>query len=123
MIRAYSNFEQYLSDESKHLTCHDLELEIEYFKKQIFGNYWNRTVRKVFRTERGLLGSGTLRVRPGDEVYVVAGSSVPMILRRAAQSELNAFTFVSEAYVHGIMYGEMLKEGDKKVGMRNLRLV
>ncbi|KAH7063709.1 hypothetical protein B0J12DRAFT_563004 [Macrophomina phaseolina] len=87
--------------------------------------------RALFRTKNGYLGLGPMYVKPGDVVALVAGSRVPVILRRGkkkgkrkgqegsgrARKKSNAdegrLKFVGEAYVHGIMYGEVLRDDRK----------
>lgn len=44
---------------------------------------------------------------PGDEISILQGGKVPMILRRDASDGL--YQFIGEAYVHGAMHGEMFE--------------
>lgn len=63
--------------------------------------------RRLFRTDDGLLGTGMKSVVKGDEVWVFAGSKLPMLVRkRPASGYDNEFRLVGEAYVHGIMHWE-----------------
>lgn len=65
--------------------------------------------RCLFRTRAGRLGLGPQSVRPGDGVWLVAGSRTPYLLRKKEQGEGEArerLGFLGEAYVHGVMYGE-----------------
>lgn len=65
--------------------------------------------RCLFRTRSGRLGLGPQSVRPGDGVWLVAGSRTPYLLRKKEQVEEEArerLGFLGEAYVHGVMYGE-----------------
>lgn len=71
--------------------------------------------RRIFATEKGFLGTGTEAVKSGDLVYLVAGADVPYILRPVGGKE-DAFTLVGEAYVHGVMDGGGVSEGDLKFG-------
>jgi hypothetical protein len=53
-----------------------------------------------------LLGTGPRSLRAGDEVWVLAGASVPMVLRQADGGGHGArYRLVGEAYVHGAMQG------------------
>ena len=61
------------------------------------------TGRRLIRTRNGLLGAGPLSMRLGDEIWIVPGVNVPLILRKVADDRYN---LVGEAYVHGIMRGE-----------------
>ncbi|KAI7774757.1 hypothetical protein LA080_007922 [Diaporthe eres] len=63
--------------------------------------------RRLFRTDNGLLGTGMKSVAKGDEVWVLAGSKLPLLMRKRPSSERdNEFRLVGEAYVHGIMHWE-----------------
>ncbi|KAF2867426.1 heterokaryon incompatibility protein-domain-containing protein [Massariosphaeria phaeospora] len=63
------------------------------------------TDRKLFAMEEGFLGHGPLSAQRGDQVWLVDGSRMPMVLRPA--EERGCFALVGEAYVHGCMKGEM----------------
>ena len=67
---------------------------------------------RLFRTAEGYLGIGSECVQVGDLVWIVPGSRVPLLLRRA-QLEFNKFQppetrhrLVGGAYLHGVMKGE-----------------
>lgn len=63
--------------------------------------------RRLFRTDDGLLGTGMRSVARGDEVWVFAGSKLPMLVRKRPPSgNDNEFRLVGETYVHGIMHWE-----------------
>jgi hypothetical protein len=68
-------------------------------------------------TEQGYIGLG--RPQVGDIVSVLLGGRLPFLLRPTVGSE--QFTLVGNCYVHGIMYGEALEEGEDKVRMFDLR--
>lgn len=59
--------------------------------------------RQLFRTDGGLLGNGCEDVEVGDEVWILKGASMPMVLRGLGDGR---YRFVGEAYVHGVMHGE-----------------
>lgn len=67
------------------------------------------TDQRLAVTRRGLLALVPLCARVGDVVTVLAGSSVPHILRPANGGEELHFLLVGAAYVHGVMEGEVLK--------------
>ncbi|KAF5601394.1 heterokaryon incompatibility protein [Fusarium pseudoanthophilum] len=69
--------------------------------------------RRVFMTSTGFVGVGPLDMQPGDEVCVLLGGKVPYLMRPQGNK---SYTLVGEAYVHGIMHGELFKGG-----ARNLR--
>jgi hypothetical protein len=62
--------------------------------------------RRVFRTENNYLGVAPRAIRPGDQVWVLKGAGTPLVLR---EKENGRFTLVGEAYVHGIMHGEVVE--------------
>lgn len=64
--------------------------------------------RSLFRTRNGYLGIGAQSLRPLDEVWILAGASVPFILRKC---EDESYELVGEAYLHGVMHGEALEWG------------
>ena len=47
---------------------------------------------------------------PGDAIFIPFGAQVPYLIRKAAPSDThNVYTLIGEAYVHGIMKGELLE--------------
>jgi Heterokaryon incompatibility protein (HET) len=70
--------------------------------------------RRLIRSKTGYIGLAPQDAEPGDKIYVVKGSRIPLVLRPAAprhfmQRELNThplYELVGDAYVHGIMFGE-----------------
>ncbi len=46
-------------------------------------------------------------MEPGDQVWVVKGGNIPLILR----PKNKRFMLIGEAYVHGIMRGEAVQVG------------
>ncbi|KAF7854534.1 uncharacterized protein EAF02_011709 [Botrytis sinoallii] len=79
--------------------------EFSYLEKEIEAA---NDARTLFRTRKGYLGIGAQSLRPSDEVWVLAGASVPFILRRG---EDEFYELVGEAYLHGAMHGEALEWG------------
>ncbi|KAF5968835.1 heterokaryon incompatibility protein [Fusarium bulbicola] len=69
--------------------------------------------RRAFMTSTGFVGVGPLDMQPGDEVCILLGGKVTYLLRAQGGE---SYTLVGEAYVHGIMHGELFKGGS-----RNLR--
>jgi hypothetical protein len=63
--------------------------------------------KTLFVTNQGNLGTSLMSAKRGDEVWVLAGSSVPFLLRPNLD---RGYRLIGEAYVHGIMHGEGLKE-------------
>lgn len=63
-----------------------------------------------FRTNKGYIGIGPASVEQGDLAVVLLGCEVPFLLRKE-----NAVTYrlVGEAYVHGVMFGELFEKEPK----------
>lgn len=107
-------------------SCEELENE-NSFRFQMVSVYRKRC---LFRTKGGRLGLGPQYVRPGDVVWLIAGSRTPYVLKRKTPEqeeedqeegkeeggegkEMPRFRFLGEAYIHGVMYGEALTEKTK----------
>jgi hypothetical protein len=60
-----------------------------------------------FRTTKGYIGMGPASAEPGDSVVVVLGCEVPFLLRK---EDAASYRLVGEAYVHGIMFGELFAQ-------------
>lgn len=70
--------------------------------------------RTVFTTNEGLFGIAGEEIRVGDEIWDVVGGEVPFVLRQAGDAQKTGgmegnkrLTIIGEAYVHGIMKGEL----------------
>lgn len=74
--------------------------------------------RRLLVTEHGRLGAGPPALRPGDELFVVLGSQVPLALRPLGQ---HRFQLVGCCYVHGYSDGEAVM--DIKSGRRKLQCI
>ncbi|KAH8659241.1 heterokaryon incompatibility protein-domain-containing protein [Tricladium varicosporioides] len=67
--------------------------------------------RKLFRTKNNcFLGTGAESLQIGDIVCVLAGGSVPYLIRPIDGGRDNRFRFVGEAYVHGMMHGQLVSD-------------
>jgi hypothetical protein len=80
--------------------------------------------RRLFRTAKSYLGLGPLSVQPGDQVWLFLGARIPFVLRKVSDEgswKSDHRKFVGEAYVHGIMDGEALRE--KKIDFQPVTLV
>jgi hypothetical protein len=74
--------------------------------------------RRLFKTKNDFIGMGTISIQPGDQVWLIRDSLVPLILRPVSDSD--TFRLVGEAYLHGFMHGEMLDAQwgtEEKTGM------
>jgi hypothetical protein len=64
--------------------------------------------RKIFVTSKGHFGAGPISMEIGDQVALLSGLTMPLILREAAPH----YEVVGEAYVHGAMQGELWPENE-----------
>lgn len=67
--------------------------------------------RKVFRTNLGDYGFAADGVEPGDILFCVMTSAVPLILRERVKREPVEYALVAEAYLYSFIHGEMMDEG------------
>ncbi|KAL6399923.1 Heterokaryon incompatibility protein 6, OR allele [Ilyonectria robusta] len=70
---------------------------------------WFSRGRALFKTVKGMFGLGHVVVQPGDLVALLWGLGSPVVLRPRNESCGGGFTYVGDAYVDGIMYGEFLQ--------------
>ena len=75
-------------------------------------------LRRLFVTEKGYIGLGAQSVQKGDKVFVFPGGIVPFVLRTSIEGY---YRLVGEAYVHGIMRGEALKDPSCKLSRVNIQ--
>jgi len=66
--------------------------------------------RRPFISTEGYVGLVPAHSRPGDIICILYGAIVPFVLRRATNG---AFKLIGEAYVYGIMDGEILERSPK----------
>lgn len=64
----------------------------------------------VFYTSTNHLGIGHLSIQEGDHLWIAPSSQTPLILRQLPNGNHH---FVGEAYVHGIMHGEVDGAGQR----------
>ncbi|KAL9616655.1 MAG: hypothetical protein Q9160_008511 [Pyrenula sp. 1 TL-2023] len=78
-----------------------------------FGMYEEEIVRErnIFVSKRGYFGMCPANAGVGDTVAILKGSKVPLILRQKVDVRGGeVFTLVGDAYVHGMMKGEVFDE-------------
>jgi hypothetical protein len=70
------------------------------------------SLRRVFNTTKGFLGTGAISLRGGDELWVLYGAQVPFILRKDEEGpNPRQYKLIGEAYCHGLMHGKGLRMG------------
>lgn len=83
-------------------------------------SYISYTEEMLRNTRIAMDSSGNLCVVPiitevGDVIYLLAGSSLPFVLRPVTHARRSLFEVVGPAYVHGIMDGELVYDSPKRV--------
>ncbi len=68
--------------------------------------------RHLFRTSAGRLGMGHSTLKVDDQVWLLAGSKSPVLLRPTGKGR---FEFIGEAYVDGLMFGEAWPKTDERL--------
>lgn len=90
----------------------DRDTEQKQLKSQEF--YYDRR----FFAKYGHMGMGPMLMKEGDEVYIVPGSRVPLVLRpesccenRTCSHSPRRFRLIGDCFVHGVMDGELGLDG------------
>ena len=65
--------------------------------------------RRIFVTDTGYMGLGDQHMVEGDVIAILFGLSVACVLRPVMGRPHGTYEFVGEAYVHGVMDGEIAK--------------
>jgi len=73
--------------------------------------------RRLIITKKGYIGLGPFSSKPGDRVCILIGGKTPFVLRKA---ENGHHRLVGDAYVHGLMSGEGMK--DESVNVEEIAL-
>jgi hypothetical protein len=115
--------EAILDDRQRTLTIQsaDNNARFQCFHQSVCGAIANR---RFFVTRKGNLGLGPNALQVEDEVYVVNGSKVPFVLRKADRSNLDRqsedetpitpspmLRLIGDCYVHNVMDGEVCRNG------------
>lgn len=77
--------------------------------------------RGFITTAKGLFGLAPGRAEVGDLVCLLKGGTVPFILRQEIKKETDSevkWSFVGEAYIYGVMNGEVLARYGERGGRR-----
>ena len=62
--------------------------------------------RSFFTSDKGYMGLGRTIVQPEDEICIIFGCSVPLVLRKSGRAHI----LIGPAYIYGMMKGEMIHE-------------
>jgi len=66
--------------------------------------------RRLLVTEGGSVGMAPPGAEKGDIACVLLGCSVPVVLRKSNDGSGEAYKFIGECYIHGIMSGEIMEQ-------------
>jgi hypothetical protein len=77
--------------------------------------------RAMFVTEKGFIGLAPWNAKEGDVVSVLFGGNTPFLLRKTFSEE--TYTLVGEAYVYGIMGGELFSGEMEHAPLRTFEIV
>ena len=80
---------------------------LELFQRHFINSLADGRLDRAFFRTKYTLGTGQPSVGVGDQVWFLHGALAPVILRPLANGN---YQFMGEAYVHGVMYGEVGKE-------------
>lgn len=70
----------------------------------------------MLNREGRYLGWVPRKARVSDTICIFAGTKVPYVLRRVLRlGGPRLFTFIGEAYIHGLMYGEAMESNEYKL--------
>jgi hypothetical protein len=75
---------------------------------------WQGWSRRLFRTSEDHMGLGPESMETDDLVCIISDARTPFVIRKCSEDGDKEYRLVGEAYVHGIMQGEALKQADYK---------
>nr|OQO27261.1 hypothetical protein B0A51_04897 [Rachicladosporium sp. CCFEE 5018] len=78
--------------------------------------------RRMFQTDTQLLGLAHVAAMAGDEVWILSDAKVPFVLRLLSDST-GRYSLVGEAYVHGVMFGQLVNEDDPDMLWETVEIV
>ncbi|KAK7926706.1 hypothetical protein PG985_003704 [Apiospora marii] len=84
-----------------------LSPEIKEYMRLAFEITLIQDGRCCFSTAQGRFGSGPSNIAVGDSICIFSFAATAHIIRRTPDSNSETYTLVGEAYVHGMMHGEV----------------
>lgn len=115
--RVWSTAERSLIDQQRTIHIHHRSalgrsIYSGYLHKGIPPTFIQRIKASVARTfvptEKRYMGLVSGQVKVGDQIWLLKGSKVPIVLRKCENNE--TWIVIGDAYIHGIMYGEAFEE-------------
>nr|XP_036582656.1 heterokaryon incompatibility protein [Colletotrichum truncatum]KAF6791447.1 heterokaryon incompatibility protein [Colletotrichum truncatum] len=101
-----------LDDLLQTVSLQDLEISLtdDSFTKII---HFVTPGRCFLETRGGYIGLGPAEAEVGDEIWLVKGGRMPLLLRknRSEASDGESYSLVNEVYLHGVMHGELVNNG------------
>lgn len=73
---------------------------------ELMREFHRGTRGNLFTTVGGYVGATVCRLQPGDEVYILFGGKMPVVLRKVD----DGYRLVASVYIHGVMKGEAMEE-------------
>lgn len=101
-------------------------MQVSQEKLEEIDNFHNHVIsiaagRRFFKSSTGLFGLSPQDAQEGDQIWVVNGGRVPLILRAIPGADNHGhgeeFTFLGDSYVHGIMQGEVIEMGTQETAL------
>lgn len=87
-------------------------------RKDFFESFaYCNVFRRLVTTSSGHFSLAPVTVKPSDQIFVILGCSVPVVLRPCGVND--GYEVVGECYVEGFMHGECIKDVD--AGSRELQ--
>ncbi|CZR69185.1 uncharacterized protein PAC_19085 [Phialocephala subalpina] len=103
-------------DTQKWINSNQTPTRIRKFLSRVQSVIWNR---KFFTTEKGGFGLGPRQAREGDQIYVVLGCSVPILLRKHGSRQKDVYQLIGEVYLHEMMDGQALfGKSEEEIGLQ-----
>lgn len=79
-------------------------------------------VRRLITTNQGHIGMVPCRVQKGDQIWVLLGCSIPLVLKKCEGKQ--TYQVIGECYLHGYMTGEVLEDlRSGKVKVEDIQLL
>lgn len=105
---------QYDVDRQSLLTseaARDFDEQYTHFRNALTWQGWRR---RLFRTSEDDMGLGPESMEKNDLLCIISDARTPFVIRKCSEDGNKEYRLVGEAYVHGMMHGEVLKREDYK---------
>ena len=107
-------------EESSKINLNDLSKQTSFVSRFKDTTEWMQ--RRLMTTKDGKIGMVPGRTQKEDQIWVLFGCSIPLVLRKCKAE--GSYEVVGECYLHGYMNGEIIKElQDGKVKSQEVNLL